>query len=116
MGRSAQYGKLLKRSRVEQMFTSAKLNNRNLVNFDFRGVPSSYGFGWFSTSYRGHKIATHGGVVSGFSSQIMRFTEDKITIIVNSNGKSGATRIGYAEVLANTVADAPNLLPVLANR
>jgi D-alanyl-D-alanine carboxypeptidase len=106
--------KLLKRKTLEQMFMPAKLGNGSLVNFDFRGEPSSYGFGWFLTSYRGRKIATHGGVISGFSSQVMRFTDDKTTVIVNSNGKSGADRIGYAEALAKTVADAyvPNLPPV----
>ncbi len=110
--------KLLKRSSVEQMWMPAKLSDGKLVNFDFRGEQTSYGFGWFLTSYRGHKIATHGGVVSGFSSQIIRFADDKITIIVNSNGKSGADRIGYAEFLAKSVADTyvPNLLPVSANR
>lgn len=105
--------KLMKQKTLKQMFMPAKLSDGKLVSFDFRGEPSSYGFGWFLTSYRGHRMATHGGVISGFSSQIMRFTDDKITIIVNSNGKSGADRIGHAEVLAKTVADAyvPNLSP-----
>ena len=110
--------KLIKAKSLDQMFMPAKLADGKVVSFDFRGEQSSYGFGWFLTSYRGHKIATHGGVVSGFSSQIMLFTDDNISIIVNSNGKSGADRIGYAEGLAKIVADAyvPNLLPVVANR
>lgn len=110
--------KLLKRGSLEQIFTPAKFADGRVVNFDFRDAPTSYGFGWFLTEYRGHKIATHGGVLSGFSAQIMRFPDDKITIIVNSNGKSGADRIGYAEFLAATVADAyvPNLSPVSANQ
>lgn len=63
-------------------------------------------------------MVTHGGVVSGFSSQIMRFPDDKITIIVSSNGKSGADRIGYAETLAKIAADAyvPDVLPVSVNQ
>ncbi|HSK72754.1 MAG TPA: serine hydrolase domain-containing protein [Pyrinomonadaceae bacterium] len=110
--------KLIKRSNLEQMWMPAKLSDGKTVNFDFRGQQSSYGFGWFLTVYRGRKIVTHGGTVSGFSSQIIRFTDDKITIIVNSNGKSGADRIGYAEYLAKSVADfyVPNLLPESANR
>lgn len=103
--------KLIKRSSLEQMWTPAKLSDGKTVNFDFRGQQSSYGFGWFLTVYRGRKIITHGGTVSGFSSQIMRFIDDKITIIVNSNSKSGADRIGHAEVLAQSIADiyVPNL-------
>jgi len=111
-------GKFLKRSSVEQMFAPAKLADGRTVSFVFRDAPTSYGFGWFLTSYRGHKIATHGGVVSGFSAQMVRFTDDKITIIVNANGKSGADHIGYAEFLAATVADnyVPDLSLVNTNR
>lgn len=110
--------KLLKRSSLKQMFTPAELADGKTVNFDFRGAPTSYGFGWFLTGYRGRKVVTHGGVVSGFSSQIMRFPDDKITIIVNTNGKSGTDRIGYAEHLAKIVADAyvPDLAPVSNNQ
>lgn len=103
--------KLLKRDSLKQMRTAAKLNDRREVNFDFRGQASSYGFGWFLTGYRGHKVVTHGGTVSGFSSQIMRFVDDKITVIVNCNSKSGEDRIGHAEYLSKSVADiyVPNL-------
>lgn len=106
--------KLLRQTNLEQMWMPAKLSNGKLVTFDFRGVQTSYGFGWFLTSYRGHKVVTHGGTVSGFSSQIMRFPDDKITIIVNSNSKSGADRIGHAEYLTQSIADiyVPNLAPV----
>jgi D-alanyl-D-alanine carboxypeptidase len=111
-------GNLLKRSSLEQMFAPAKLADGKTVKFDFRGETTSYGFGWFLTVYRGRKVFTHGGVVSGFSSQIMRFPDDKITIIVSCNGKSGTDRIGYAENLAKVVADAyvPNLSPVSGSR
>ena len=109
--------KLLKRNSLKQMFTPAELAGGKIVNFDFRGAPTSYGFGWFLTGYRGRKMVTHGGVVSGFSSQIVRFPDVKITIIVSSNGNSGTDRIGYAEHLAKIVADAyvPDLAPVSNN-
>ena len=110
--------KLLNRSSLEQMWTPAKLSNGGLVSFDFRGEQSSYGFGWFLTSYRGRRVVTHGGTVSGFSSQVMRFVDDKVTIIVISNSKSGADRAGHAEFITQRVADihVPNLAPVSSNR
>jgi hypothetical protein len=48
----------------------------------------------------------------------MRFPDDKITVIVNSNSKSGADRIGHAEYLAQSVADihVSNLAPASSNR
>ena len=109
---------LLKRSSLEQMWMPARLSDGKLVSFEFRGERSSYGFGWFLTSYRGRKVVTHGGTVSGFSSQVMRFVDDRITIIVNTNSKSGADRIGHAEFLAQSVADiyVPNLAPVSSSR
>lgn len=97
--------KLLKRTSLEQMWTPAKLGDGEPVSFDFRGAQTSYGFGWFLTSYRGHKAVAHGGTVSGFSAQIMRFPDNKTTVVVNSNSKSGADRVGHAEYLAQIVAD-----------
>ncbi|MFN2509557.1 MAG: serine hydrolase [Chthoniobacterales bacterium] len=106
--------KLLKRSSVAQMWAPATLKDGKAVSFEFRGQPASYGFGWFLTSYRGRKLITHGGTLSGFSSQVLRFPDEKITIIVNSNSKAGADRIGHAELLAQSVAQihVPNLQPV----
>lgn len=106
--------KLLRESSLERMFAPAKLANGKTVRFDFRGEPTGYGFGWFLTGYPGRAAITHGGVISGFSSQILRFPEAKISVIVNCNGKSGADRIGYAEYLAKTIAVVfvPDLVPV----
>jgi hypothetical protein len=69
------------------------------------GEQSGYGFGWFLTSYKGHRLLTHGGTLSGFSSVINRFVDDGITILVLNNSKAGADRIGYAEVLGRGLAD-----------
>jgi hypothetical protein len=86
-----------------------KLANGQPASLEFRGAQSGYGFGWFLTSYKGHKLFTHGGTVSGFSGVIHRFVNDKVTIIVLTNSKSGPDRIGYSEVLANGIADLPGL-------
>jgi len=97
--------KLLQRASLEQMWKPAVLKNGKPVSFEFRGEQASYGFGWFLTSYRGRKLITHGGTLAGFSSQIMSFPEEKLTIIVNSNSKAGPDRIGHAEFLAQAIAD-----------
>ena len=108
--------RLLRRASWEQVWTPARLGNGQPINFTFRGEPTSYGFGWFLTSYRGRKLVTHGGVLSGFSSVLHRFADDNITIIVLCNSKEGERiegqdRMGQAEVLAQTVAGLylPNL-------
>ncbi len=97
--------KLCRRSSVAQMWTAPKLANGLPLNFDFRGEPTSYGFGWFLSQHRGRKVVTHGGTVSGFSAQIVRYRDDELTVIVATNSKAGPDRIGHAEFLAQIVAD-----------
>jgi D-alanyl-D-alanine carboxypeptidase len=108
--------KLLQRASLEQMQMPAKLGDGREVNFTYRGEQTGYGFGWFLGNYRGHKLATHGGVLSGFSASIHHFVNDRITIIVLCNSKegerrAGEDRMGQADALARDIADiyVPNL-------
>lgn len=51
---------------------------------------STYGFGWFMSSYKGHYRVEHGGNIDGFSANIAFFPSDSLGIIVltNQNGSS----------------------------
>jgi CubicO group peptidase (beta-lactamase class C family) len=49
------------------------------------GSPALYGFGWFLDPYRNHPRTWHYGETQGFRSYIVRFTNDRLTIIVLSN-------------------------------
>ena len=115
-GRALNTGRLLRRTSWEQIWAPARLSNGQLIRFTFRAEPTNFGFGWFLTTYRGHKLMTHGGVLSGFSSVIHRFADDGVTIIVLCNSKegeriTGQDRMGQAEVLAQSIASIyiPNL-------
>jgi CubicO group peptidase (beta-lactamase class C family) len=70
--------KLLKRSSLEQMWTVAKLSN---------GQPNSghYGFGWFIETKNGHHVVEHEGSWQGFQTQISRYVDDKLTVVVLTN-------------------------------
>jgi len=70
--------RLLKRSSLEQMWTVAKLNDRQ---------PNSghYGFGWFIESKNGHRVIGHGGSWQGFKTHISRYVDDKLTVVVLIN-------------------------------
>lgn len=70
--------KLLKRSSLAQMWTSAKTKDGAMASFD-------YGFGWFVENYRGRRDVHHSGGTPGFSSVIHRFTDDKLTVIILTN-------------------------------
>jgi CubicO group peptidase (beta-lactamase class C family) len=74
---AALYGdKLLKRSSLDEMWTPVKLND---------GKTHAYGFGWALGEVRGHRIIEHGGAWQGFKSQISRYVDDKLTVVVFAN-------------------------------
>lgn len=68
--------KLLKRSSLDQMWTPVKLNN---------GKTHPYGFGWALGEVKGHRYVQHGGAWQGFKAQIMRYVDDKFTVVVFAN-------------------------------
>ncbi len=49
------------------------------------GSLSGYGFGWFVTPVRGHRAQEHSGGTAGFSSDILRLPDDRVTVIVLTN-------------------------------
>jgi CubicO group peptidase (beta-lactamase class C family) len=95
--------KLLKRSSLEQMWTVMKLNN---------GKPNkaNYGFAWEITEINGHKVIEHGGAWQGFTCNISRYVDDKLTVVVLTNLDAGHAQPGK---IAHTVAGLylPALMP-----
>lgn len=51
---------------------------------------NSYGFAWFTSSYKGHYRLEHGGNIDGFSANVAFFPTDKIGIVVLSNQNGSA--------------------------
>jgi len=73
----ALYGeKLLKKSSLDRIWTPVKLNS---------GKTQNYGFGWGFGKIRDHRIIEHGGAWQGFTTHIVRFADDKLTVIVLTN-------------------------------
>ena len=70
--------KLLKRSTLEQMWTVAALRD---------GKPNSgqYGYGWFVKIKKGHRVVEHEGSWQGFETQISRYVDDRLTVVVLTN-------------------------------
>jgi CubicO group peptidase (beta-lactamase class C family) len=90
--------KLLKRPSLEQMWTPVKLND---------GQPNSghYGFGWEITNPHGHRLIGHEGSWQGFETQISRYIDDKLTVIVLTNLGSahpGEIAQGVADIYLST--------------
>ena len=68
--------KVLTRSSLEQIWTPVRLNT---------GQVKGYGFGWFTDTIHKRRILFHGGAWQGFKSFIIRFPDEKLTIVFLAN-------------------------------
>jgi D-alanyl-D-alanine carboxypeptidase len=87
---------VLPRASREAMWTPVRLTT---------GTPHRYGFGWFVDVVDGHRRVSHSGGVSGFSSQVTRFVDDSLTVIVLTN-KEGEGLDGVADQIARAFVPA----------
>jgi CubicO group peptidase (beta-lactamase class C family) len=71
-------GKLLRRASLQQMWRVAALRD---------GKPNAghYGYGWFIGSKQGHHVVEHEGQWQGFETQISRYVDDRLTVVVLTN-------------------------------
>ena len=72
-------GKLISKESLEKAWTPTKLND---------GSISTYAFGWEVGDYEGRRMVHHNGGIHGFTSSMYFFPEDKLTIVVLTNGSS----------------------------
>jgi len=61
---------------IEQLHETGKLNNGKAIN---------YSFGLEATEYRGQRVVQHGGGWAGYRSELMRFPDQRMTIICLAN-------------------------------
>jgi D-alanyl-D-alanine carboxypeptidase len=45
--------------------------------------------GWAIGEYEGHRLIRHGGQLPGFTSNIARFVDDEVTVVVLTNTSDG---------------------------
>ena len=92
--------KLLKKSTLDQMWTPTKTS---------KGGMADYGFGWQVDKVNGHRLIAHGGGIPGFSTQLSRYPDDRLTVIVLTNAGNGS-----AGALAQGIAG--RIVPVLSKK
>lgn len=91
---------LLKPASYDAMWTPMRLND---------GSPSTYAMGWVMEPYRGRPRQSHGGGITGFSTFISRFPDDRITIVALINqggGAAGPLVDGIADIYVPGVKEA----------
>lgn len=101
--------RLLKKSSWDQIWTPVKLNN---------GTTHPYGFGWAIGNENGHKLIEHGGGIPGFTTDIARYPDDGLTVVVLTNadfGNPGRLRQAiarhYVQALSPSVVAVPDNEP-----
>jgi CubicO group peptidase (beta-lactamase class C family) len=92
--------KLLRQSSLQQMWTIAKLKD---------GKPNSghYGYGWFIESRNGQHIVEHEGQWQGFETQISRYIDTGLTVVVLTNLDSAKPQTIADRVAAIYLSDKP---------
>ncbi|MFD0999591.1 serine hydrolase [Ohtaekwangia kribbensis] len=71
-------GKVLQDKSLKAAFTSVVLNDGN-------PPPSKYGYGWGLSDYRGQPVIGHSGGLHGFISQLARYTNENLTVVLLMN-------------------------------
>ena len=91
--------KFLTKATRDQMWTPVKLNN---------GETYPYGFGWQLEPAGTHRQVRHGGSLPGFRAEFTRLVDDKLSVIVLTNGDNA-----NAASIAAGIADRyiPDVLP-----
>ena len=79
------------------------------------GKPYPYGFGWSVTDFREHRLISHSGSTAGFSAQILRFTDDDLSVIVLINLGTGAHAGTIARGIAKIYIPSISLKALKAN-
>ncbi len=102
---SALWGeKILKQSTLEQMWTaheSVRGNEREKYGF-------TVGLGWYLPNYPNRKVVCHNGGIKGFTTNMTRFIDDKVTVILFCN----LDDIDRPDAIAKSIAE--RFIPGLA--
>jgi hypothetical protein len=69
-------GRVVAPSDFAAMTTSVRLRD---------GIPAHYGFGFFTGDWYGYRVAFHGGLIDGFSSEDALVLDDGLEVAVMSN-------------------------------
>lgn len=72
-------GKILSEKNRQLAFTPVTLNNGQ------KAPTMSYGYGWAINNYRGQEVIEHSGGLDGFISQLARYPQSNMTIVMLTN-------------------------------
>lgn len=89
-------GALLKQSTLDMMWTP----HPSAYGNEWEKLSYAAGLGWFVLNYGARRVASHNGSILGFATNITRFIDDKITVILFCN----LDRIARPDAIAKEIA------------
>ena len=72
----------------DSAWASVRLVNGRPSSTQMFGQAAAYGFGWFVAKYRERRAVTHSGGINGYSSMLLHFPDDALSIGVLSNARA----------------------------
>lgn len=93
----------------QALYTEKLVSKKSLAEI-FTPFKGGYGYGWGIGNKFNHSVISHGGGINGFVTQISRYPDDKVTVIVLSNLQA-ASPGKIANDLAAIVFGAPYEIP-----
>jgi CubicO group peptidase (beta-lactamase class C family) len=93
-------GKVLGTASLKAAFTPVE-TKENHAHYHPKGP--GYGFGWEINLYRGLRGVSHSGSIPGFSSYLLRLTDEKFTLTVLANSQPGRPNAYSSETLRQLV-------------
>ncbi|CAN5732746.1 hypothetical protein BH20ACI3_BH20ACI3_22870 [soil metagenome] len=96
--------------RWDQALYTEKLVSQKALDEIFTPFKSNYGYGWSIGKQIDHKSIAHGGGIYGFATEIARFPDDHVSIIVLSNiqaAPSGMIAGNLAAIVFNAAYELP---------
>lgn len=95
----------------QALYTEKLVSKRSLDEiFTPEKGEAGYGYGWGIGKKHGHKSISHGGGIYGFATDISRYPDDKVTVVVLSNIQSSPAG-QVSSNLAAIVFGAPYEIP-----
>jgi CubicO group peptidase (beta-lactamase class C family) len=96
--------------RWDQSLFTEKLVKRKSLEEMFAPFKEGYGYGWDTEKMLDRQMINHSGAISGFSSTINRFADDRVTVIVLGNTQY-VPSARLADALSAIVFGAPYKIP-----
>jgi CubicO group peptidase (beta-lactamase class C family) len=72
-------------SRWDRALVASKLISKDSYVRMFTPARSHYAYGWVVEEHNGRKEVSHGGGINGFATQILRYPEQEVCVVVLSN-------------------------------